>query len=243
MRGQLLRNPIRQCSGMLRLRSLSIALFGFTRSTKSLKRLILRAGSIAAPEIGCIPLLCENVIGRSLPAFRYQRRRKTPRGKSRMLPSHLPYIPESSRAKTEPIVPQSRQASRNRDLPAMSLAVFPTVLLQADITTGSSGFGRALLAAGTLATEPLSFVWRILAALAVGALLLVVILAIIEPGPLVKRRPFPRKQRSAKRSAQETASADRDLPGPLPAEGDFAKYEGERTDRQASRDSPDPDRQ
>ena len=38
--------------------------------------------------------------------------------------------------------------------------------------------------------------WQFLAILAVGGIVLVVILAIIEPGPLVKRRPFPRKERS-----------------------------------------------
>ena len=56
------------------------------------------------------------------------------------------------------------------------------------------------------AIDPLSLLWQFLAALAVGGLLVVVIFAIIEPGPLVKKRPFPRKRRSTQRKAvQEDA--------------------------------------
>ena len=38
--------------------------------------------------------------------------------------------------------------------------------------------------------------WQVLAAIAIGGIVVVVIFAIIEPGPLVKKRPFPRKRRS-----------------------------------------------
>ena len=44
--------------------------------------------------------------------------------------------------------------------------------------------------------EPLSALWQILAILAVAGIVMVVGLAIIEPGPLVKRRPFSREERS-----------------------------------------------
>lgn len=48
-----------------------------------------------------------------------------------------------------------------------------------------------------LATEgPLLALWQALAILAVAGIVIVVVLAIIEPGPLVKRRPFSKKQRS-----------------------------------------------
>jgi len=46
------------------------------------------------------------------------------------------------------------------------------------------------------ARGPLSSIWQILAVLAVAGIVLVLVLAIIEPGPLVKRRPFSRKERS-----------------------------------------------
>jgi len=69
---------------------------------------------------------------------------------------------------------------------------------------------------------PMSALWQILAILAVAGIVIVVILAIIEPGPLVKRRPFSREERSRRsesesdgRSSQDThkvpASADRTL--------------------------------
>ena len=38
-----------------------------------------------------------------------------------------------------------------------------------------------------------SFLWQMLAVLAVSGLILVLLFAIIEPGPLVKKRPFPRR--------------------------------------------------
>lgn len=39
--------------------------------------------------------------------------------------------------------------------------------------------------------------WQVFAAIAIGGIVVVVVFAIIEPGPLVKKRPFPRKRRSA----------------------------------------------
>ncbi len=50
--------------------------------------------------------------------------------------------------------------------------------------------------------------WQVLAAVAIGGIVIVVIFAIIEPGPLVKRRPFPRKRRSQQEDGeQEVAGA------------------------------------
>lgn len=53
------------------------------------------------------------------------------------------------------------------------------------------------------ANGPWSGLWQILAALALGGIVLIVILAIIEPGPLVKRRPFPREERSRKLKSED----------------------------------------
>ncbi len=50
---------------------------------------------------------------------------------------------------------------------------------------------------GILLVDPNALLWQVLAAVAIGGIVVVLILAIIEPGPLVKRRPFPRRRRSA----------------------------------------------
>lgn len=70
--------------------------------------------------------------------------------------------------------------------------------------------------------EPLSALWQILAILAVAGIVIVVCLAIIEPGPLVKRRPFSRKERSHEsesesegRSSLDTQSAAASADGNL----------------------------
>ncbi len=55
-----------------------------------------------------------------------------------------------------------------------------------------------ILLADLTSGEPLSALWQILAILAVAGIVIVVGLAIIEPGPLVKRRPFPKEERSRK---------------------------------------------
>ena len=59
-------------------------------------------------------------------------------------------------------------------------------------------YGNTHLFVNLSANGPWSGLWQILAGLALGGVVLVLILAIIEPGPLVKRRPFPRKQRSGR---------------------------------------------
>ena len=51
-----------------------------------------------------------------------------------------------------------------------------------------------------------SFLWQMLAVLAVSGLILVLLFAIIEPGPLVKKRPFPRRQHQ-KRSGDDGSSS------------------------------------
>ena len=68
---------------------------------------------------------------------------------------------------------------------------------------------HAYVISAAAAAELLSTMWQVLATLAIGGLVLVVILAFIEPGPLVKRRPFPRKPRS-----QQSASVDASLTDP-----------------------------
>lgn len=55
--------------------------------------------------------------------------------------------------------------------------------------------GKNILIVELSTGGPLSAFWQILAVLAVAGIVIVAILAIIEPGPLVKRRPFPRKER------------------------------------------------
>lgn len=50
--------------------------------------------------------------------------------------------------------------------------------------------------------EPFALIWQVVAAVAIGGLVLVLIFAIVEPGPLVKRRPFPRKRRASMQSAE-----------------------------------------
>lgn len=58
------------------------------------------------------------------------------------------------------------------------------------------------------AIELFAAIWQILAILAIGGIVLVVVLAIIEPGPLVKRRPFPRKHRPEQLAAEEENVAE-----------------------------------
>lgn len=61
---------------------------------------------------------------------------------------------------------------------------------------GPGVVGGTLLYATLSANGPLSALWQILAVLALGGIVLVVVLAIIEPGPLERRRPFSREKES-----------------------------------------------
>ena len=58
------------------------------------------------------------------------------------------------------------------------------------------------------AAELFSSMWQVLATLAIGGIVLVLILAIIEPGPLVKKRPFARKRRSQQSDSEEAGRAE-----------------------------------
>ncbi len=58
------------------------------------------------------------------------------------------------------------------------------------------------------AAELFSSMWQVLATLAIGGIVLVLILAIIEPGPLVKKRPFARKRRSQRSDSEEAGRAE-----------------------------------
>lgn len=77
------------------------------------------------------------------------------------------------------------------------------------------------------ARGPLSSMWQVLAVLAVAGIVLVVVLAIIEPGPLVKRRPFPREKRS-RRSESDGAPRTSLDPHTMPAgvDGNLDQKEG-----------------
>ena len=66
------------------------------------------------------------------------------------------------------------------------------------------------------ARGPLWSIWQILAVLAVAGIVLVLLLAIIEPGPLVKKRPFPREKRS-RRSDSDGALRNSLDPHSMPA--------------------------
>jgi hypothetical protein len=61
------------------------------------------------------------------------------------------------------------------------------------------------------AAELISSIWQILATLAIGGIVLVLILAIIEPGPLVKKRPFARRRHSHQSESQDEKIVDPDL--------------------------------
>lgn len=76
------------------------------------------------------------------------------------------------------------------------------------------------------ATELFSSMWQVLATLAIGGIVVVLILAIIEPGPLVKKRPFARKRRSQRSDSEEARTVE---PGMTSAnEGhDFPAYQKE----------------
>ena len=64
--------------------------------------------------------------------------------------------------------------------------------------TEIDAFGNTHFFVNLSANGAWSGLWQILAGLALGGVVLVLILAIIEPGPLVKRRPFPREERSGR---------------------------------------------
>lgn len=65
---------------------------------------------------------------------------------------------------------------------------------------------------GAIWVDPGALLWQVLAAIAIGGIVIVLIFAIIEPGPLVRKRPFPRRKRTA----------------PADAESDEAKVPGEK---------------
>ena len=73
-----------------------------------------------------------------------------------------------------------------------------------DIEVTESDYNAlATPAVSAAALDPLLLLWQVLAVIAIGGLVLVVIFAIVEPGPLVKRRPFPHKRRSALPNAEQ----------------------------------------
>ena len=70
---------------------------------------------------------------------------------------------------------------------------------------------HAYVSSAAAAAELLTTIWQVLATLTIGGLVIVVLLAFIEPGPLVKRRPFPRKPRSQKSASVDACLTDPEL--------------------------------
>lgn len=86
---------------------------------------------------------------------------------------------------------------------------------------------QSLLFPSAVASEFLSSVWQILAILAVAGLVIVMLLAIIEPGPLVKRRPFSRKQRRPRQTPNGAKPTQQKLEPMTGGDGEHAD-QGER---------------
>ena len=79
-----------------------------------------------------------------------------------------------------------------------------------------------------VAADSLSAIWQILAILAVAGLAIVILLAIIEPGPLVKKRPFP-KRKGRSQGTPTKADPGKQKPDPMTGgEGEHAN-QGERS--------------
>ena len=87
--------------------------------------------------------------------------------------------------------------------------------------TSGTVFAESTFAA--VAIDPFALVWQILAAIAFGGLILIVIFAIVEPGPLVKRRPFPRKRRSTQPIGEQ---GDAEEPDGMGSPSDNAETSG-----------------
>ena len=78
----------------------------------------------------------------------------------------------------------------------------------------------------TVAAVSLSAIWQILAILAVVGLAIVILLAIIEPGPLVKKRPFPKRQRRSVQPPNEAEPAQQEMDSSKGGDGVHAKQSG-----------------
>jgi len=78
-----------------------------------------------------------------------------------------------------------------------------------------------------VASEFFSPIWQILAILAVAGLVIVMLLAIIEPGPLVKRRPFSGRQRRPRQTANGAHPTQQKLEPMTGGDGEHAD-QGER---------------
>lgn len=77
-----------------------------------------------------------------------------------------------------------------------------------------------------VAADSLSAIWQILAILAVAGLAIVILLAIIEPGPLVKKRPFPKRQRRSVHTPNEAEPAQQEMDSSKGGDGEHAKQRG-----------------
>ncbi|MYC95465.1 MAG: hypothetical protein F4X14_10885 [Caldilineaceae bacterium SB0661_bin_32] len=88
--------------------------------------------------------------------------------------------------------------------------------------TSLGALEQSFFLASAVASELLSSVWQILAILAVAGLVIVMLLAIIEPGPLVKRRPFSRRQRRPRQTANGAGSTQQKLEPMTGGDGEHA---------------------
>lgn len=88
--------------------------------------------------------------------------------------------------------------------------------------------GSTLLYVNLSSNGPLSALWQMLAVLALIGIVLVVVLAIIEPGPLVKRRPFPRAARTRQSEPEGPRRTSADQPSvPAGADENLDSNDGE----------------
>jgi len=94
------------------------------------------------------------------------------------------------------------------------------------MVTSLGALEQSILFPSAVAAESLSAMWQILALLAVAGLVIVLLLAIIEPGPLIKKRPFPKRQRRSRRAPNEANSAQQHLDTMTGGEGEHAKQGG-----------------
>ncbi len=100
------------------------------------------------------------------------------------------------------------------------------------MVTLSGPLKQSFLFPSAVTSETLSAVWQILAILAVAGLVVVVLLAIVEPGPLVKRRPFSRKQRMP-RGARGEADPKQQMPDAMAGDDGEQDGQGEGGQRRA----------
>ena len=112
---------------------------------------------------------------------------------------------------TDQIVPQSYDASRKGTACDQSVTIITGQLAGPFYADRVGSFHSWPPFINGRAVELISSIWQILATLAIGGIVLVLVLAIIEPGPLVKKRPFARKRRSQQSESEDERIVDSGL--------------------------------